>query len=84
VLKEYFGIATKYITMNVNRYHRRHWPKTRTVWRRDRHYGRVEAMEWVEDNNIEHVARMRVQLPTSCPEGASFRAVALGLLLFGL
>src|SRR5262245_61503927 len=30
---------------------------------------------------IEHVARIRVQLPTSCPEGALFRAVALGLLL---
>jgi hypothetical protein len=33
--------------------------------------------------NIEHVARIRVKLPTSCPEGASFRAVALGLLLSG-
>ena len=32
---------------------------------------------------IEHVARIRVQLPTSCPEGALFRAVALGLLLSG-
>ena len=28
---------------------------------------------------IEHIARIRVQLPTSCPEGALFRAVALGL-----
>ena len=32
---------------------------------------------------IEHIARIRVQLPTSCPEGALFRAVALGLLLSG-
>ena len=32
---------------------------------------------------IEHVARIRVQLPTSCPEGALFRAVALGLLRSG-
>jgi Transposase DDE domain group 1 len=32
---------------------------------------------------IEHVARIRVQLPTSWPDGALFRAVALGLLLSG-
>jgi hypothetical protein len=32
---------------------------------------------------IEHVARIRVQLPTSCPERALFRAVALGLMLSG-
>jgi len=30
---------------------------------------------------IEHIARIRIQLPTSCPEGALFRAVALGLML---
>ena len=29
---------------------------------------------------IEYIARIRVQLPTSCPEGALFRAVALGLM----
>jgi hypothetical protein len=29
---------------------------------------------------IEHVARIRIQLPTSCPEGALFRAVAFSLL----
>ena len=28
---------------------------------------------------IEHIARIRIQLPTSCPEGALFRLVALGL-----
>ena len=32
---------------------------------------------------IEHIARIRVQLPTSCPEGALFRAVALGLMRSG-
>jgi Transposase DDE domain group 1 len=32
---------------------------------------------------IEHFARIRVQLPTSCPEGALFRAVALGLMPSG-
>jgi Transposase DDE domain group 1 len=29
---------------------------------------------------IEHIARIRIQLPTSCPEGALFRAVAFGLM----
>jgi hypothetical protein len=32
---------------------------------------------------IEHVARIRVQLPTSCPEGTLFRTVALGLMRSG-
>jgi hypothetical protein len=32
---------------------------------------------------IEHIARIRIQLPTSCPERALFRAVALGLLPSG-
>jgi hypothetical protein len=29
---------------------------------------------------IEHVARIRVHLPTSCPEHALFRVVALNLI----
>src|SRR5262249_43318254 len=32
---------------------------------------------------IEHVARIRIQLPTSCPDGALFRTVALGLMRSG-
>ena len=32
---------------------------------------------------IEHIARIRIQLPTSCPEGALFRTVALGLMPSG-
>jgi hypothetical protein len=32
---------------------------------------------------IEHVARIRVQLPTGCPHAALFRCVALGLMLSG-
>ena len=31
----------------------------------------------------ERVARIRIQLPTSCPEGALFRTVALGLMQSG-
>jgi hypothetical protein len=29
---------------------------------------------------IEHIARIRIQLPTSCLEGALFRTVALGIM----
>jgi hypothetical protein len=29
---------------------------------------------------IEHAARIRIQLPTSCQEGALFRTVALGIM----
>jgi hypothetical protein len=32
---------------------------------------------------IEHIARIRIHLPTSCPEAALFRTVALGLLRSG-
>jgi Transposase DDE domain group 1 len=32
---------------------------------------------------IEHIARIRIRLPTSCPEGASFRTVALRLMPCG-
>ena len=32
---------------------------------------------------IEHIARIRIQLPTSCPEGGLFRAIALGLMPAG-
>jgi Transposase DDE domain group 1 len=32
---------------------------------------------------IEHIARIRIQLPTSCPQAVLFRAVALGLMPSG-
>ena len=32
---------------------------------------------------IEHLARIRIHLPTSCTEGALFRTVALGLMPSG-
>jgi hypothetical protein len=34
---------------------KRHWPKTRIVWRGDSHYGRVEAMDWAEDNGTDYI-----------------------------
>ena len=34
---------------------RRHWPKTRLVWRGDSHYGRVEAMDWAEEHGADYI-----------------------------
>jgi hypothetical protein len=42
-----------------------------------------ERLIKIGERVIEHIARIRVQLPTSCPEGALFRAIALGLMPSG-
>jgi hypothetical protein len=34
---------------------RRHWPRTRITIRGDSHYGRREAMDWCETNDVEYV-----------------------------
>ena len=34
---------------------RRHWPRTRITIRGDSHYGRREAMDWCEKNDVEYV-----------------------------
>jgi Transposase DDE domain group 1 len=34
---------------------RQHWPNTRIVWRGDSHYGRVEAMEWAEEDGADYI-----------------------------
>ena len=34
---------------------RRHWPRTRIVFRGDSHYGRAEAMAWCEDNGVDYI-----------------------------
>jgi hypothetical protein len=34
---------------------RQHWPSTRIVWRDDGHYGRVEAMEWAENDGADYI-----------------------------
>jgi hypothetical protein len=43
------------VIKHVTKRMRRHWPKTRIVWRGDSHYGRVEAMEWAEDNDADYI-----------------------------
>jgi len=32
-----------------------HWPSTHIIWRGDSHYGRVEAMQWAEDNGSGYI-----------------------------
>jgi DDE family transposase len=44
------GSEVRTVIKHVTRRLRRHWPKTRMVWRGDSHYGRVEAMEWAEEH----------------------------------
>ena len=34
---------------------RKHWPNTRILFRGDSHYGRVEAMEWCENNDLTYI-----------------------------
>ena len=34
---------------------RRHWPRTRIVFRGDAHYGRTQAMAWCEENGVDYI-----------------------------
>ena len=43
--------AIKHVTKRL----RRHWPKTRLVWRGDSHYRRVEAMDWAEEHGADYI-----------------------------
>jgi hypothetical protein len=43
------------VIKHVTRRIKQHWPKTRIIWRGDSHYGRVEAMEWAEDNGADYI-----------------------------
>jgi hypothetical protein len=49
------GTEVRTVIKHVTRRLRRHWRKTRIVWRGDSHYGRVEAMEWAEDNDADYI-----------------------------
>jgi Transposase DDE domain group 1 len=49
------GTEVRTVIKHVTKRMRRHWPKTRIVWRGDSHYGRVEAMEWAEDNDADYI-----------------------------
>jgi hypothetical protein len=49
------GTEVRTVVRHVTKRLRRHWPTTRIVWRGDSHYGRVEAMEWADDNGIDYI-----------------------------
>jgi hypothetical protein len=49
------GTEVRTVVKHVTKRLRRHWPHTRIVWRGDSHYGRVEAMEWAEDNGADYI-----------------------------
>jgi hypothetical protein len=49
------GTEVRTVTKHVTRRIRKHWPNTRIIWRGDSHYGRVEAMEWAENNDTDYI-----------------------------
>lgn len=49
------GSEVRTVIKHVTKRLRCHWPKTRIVWRGDSHYGRVEAMEWAENNDADYI-----------------------------
>src|SRR5277367_4271991 len=49
------GTEARAVVKHVTKRLRQHWPKTRIVWRGDSHYGRVEAMEWADDNGTDYI-----------------------------
>ena len=49
------GTEVRTVIKHVTKRLRQHWRNTRIVWRGDSHYGRVEAMEWAEDNGTGYI-----------------------------
>jgi hypothetical protein len=49
------GTEVRTVIKHVTTRLRRHWPHARIVWRGDSHYGRVEAMEWAEENGADYI-----------------------------
>jgi hypothetical protein len=49
------GTEVRTVIKHVTKHLRKHWPHARIVWRGDSHYGRVEAMEWAEDNGDDYI-----------------------------
>ena len=50
------GTEVRTVIKHVTKHLRRHWPTTHIVWRGDGHYGRVEAMDWADENdNIDYI-----------------------------
>src|ERR1700686_2159396 len=49
------GTEVRTVIKHVTKRLRQHWPNTRIVWRGDSHYGRVEAMEWAENDGADYI-----------------------------
>jgi hypothetical protein len=49
------GTEVRTVVKHVTKRLRRHWPNTRIIWRGDSRYGRVEAMDWAEDNGTDYI-----------------------------
>jgi hypothetical protein len=49
------GTEVRTVIKHVTKRLKQHWPHTRIVWRGDSHYGRVEAMEWIEENDGDYI-----------------------------
>ena len=49
------GTEVRTVIKHVTKRLRQHWPHTRIVWRGDGHYGRVEAMEWIENDGDDYI-----------------------------
>jgi hypothetical protein len=49
------GTEVRTVVKHVTRRTRMHWPKTRLIWRGDSHYGREEAMQWLENNDGDYI-----------------------------
>jgi hypothetical protein len=49
------GTEVATVIRHVTKRLRRHWRKTRIVWRGDSHYGRFEVMEWAENNDADYI-----------------------------
>jgi hypothetical protein len=57
------GTEVRTVVKHVTKRLCQHWPNTRIIWRGDSHYGRVEAMEWAEDNGADYI----FGLPSNAP-----------------
>jgi hypothetical protein len=44
------GTEVRTVIKHVTRHIGKHWQQTHLIWRADSHYGREEAMEWLENN----------------------------------
>jgi hypothetical protein len=49
------GTEVRTVVKHVTRRIQTHWPITRLIWRGDSHYGREEAMRWLENNSGDYI-----------------------------